>query len=85
MIFHLPSLLKKKEMQVIITITMVTMMGGSVISPALPVIQSAFSIPTASIGLVMTAFSIPGIIAIPIVVGCTFFGYKKTLQEIKWK
>ena len=80
MIFHLPSLLKKKEMQVIITITMVTMMGGSVISPALPVIQSAFNIPTASIGLVMTAFSIPGIIAIPIVGALTDrYGRKKVI------
>jgi MFS family permease len=45
---------------------MVTMMGGSVISPALPVIQQAFIIETSKIGLLMTAFSLPGIISIPI-------------------
>ncbi|HIF60648.1 MAG TPA: MFS transporter [Rhodospirillales bacterium] len=53
-------------MQLIIIVTMVTMMGGSVISPALPVIQQAFIIETSKIGLLMTAFSLPGIISIPI-------------------
>ena len=53
-------------MQLIIIVTMVTMMGGSVISPALPAIQQAFIIETSKIGLLMTAFSLPGIISIPI-------------------
>ena len=53
-------------MQLIIIVTMVTMMGGSVISPALPVIQQAFIIETSKIGLLITAFSLPGIISIPI-------------------
>ena len=41
-------------MQLIIVITMVTMMGGSVISPALPIIQQALEIETSKIGLLMT-------------------------------
>jgi MFS family permease len=83
MIFHLPNLLKTKEMRVIIAITMVTMMGGSVISPALPVIQSAFNIPTKSIGLLMTAFSMPGIIAIPIVGALTDrYGRKRVIVPL---
>jgi MFS family permease len=53
-------------MQLIIIVTIVTMMGGSVISPALPAIQQAFIIETSKIGLLMTAFSLPGIISIPI-------------------
>ncbi|MEE3000122.1 MAG: MFS transporter [Pseudomonadota bacterium] len=53
-------------MQLIIVVTMVTMMGGSAISPALPAIQQAFSIETTKIALLMTAFSLPGVIAIPI-------------------
>ena len=53
-------------MQLIIIITIVTMMGGSVISPALPVIQKALAIETSRIGLLMTAFSLPGLISIPI-------------------
>jgi ACDE family multidrug resistance protein len=62
----LPHLLKTRNMQLIIVIAMVTMYGGSVISPALPSIQQAFNIETSSIGLLMTAFSFPGIISIPI-------------------
>jgi MFS family permease len=53
-------------MQLIIAIAMVTMYGGSVISPALPAIQEALGVETSSIGLLMTAFSLPGIISIPI-------------------
>lgn len=53
-------------MQLIIVVTMVTMAGVSVISPALPVIQQAFEVETSKIGLLMTAFSFPGIISIPI-------------------
>jgi MFS family permease len=53
-------------MQLIIIVTIVTMMGGSVISPALPVIQQALAIETSKIGLLMTAFSLPGLISIPI-------------------
>ena len=53
-------------MQLIIIVTIVTMMGGSVISPALPAIQQAFIVETSKIGLLMTAFSLPGIISIPI-------------------
>ena len=67
-------------MQLIIIVTMVTMMGGSVISPALPVIQQAFIIETSKIGLLMTAFSLPGIISIPIAgIMTDHFGRQKVI------
>ena len=67
-------------MQLIIIITMVTMMGGSVISPALPIIQQALEIETSKIGLLMTAFSLPGIISIPITgVMADRFGRQKVI------
>tara|TARA_Y100000739_G_scaffold223861_1_gene227367 strand:+ start:1610 stop:2755 length:1146 start_codon:yes stop_codon:yes gene_type:complete len=67
-------------MQLIIIITIVTMMGGSVISPALPVIQKALAIETSRIGLLMTAFSLPGLISIPISgIMTDRFGRKKVI------
>jgi MFS family permease len=67
-------------MQLIIIVTIVTMMGGSVISPALPVIQKALAIETSRIGLLMTAFSLPGLISIPISgIMTDRFGRKKVI------
>lgn len=45
---------------------MMTMMGSAVIAPALPAIQRTLDVPAGSIGLLLTAFSLPGIISIPI-------------------
>lgn len=53
-------------MQLILAIAMVTMFGGPVIAPALPMVQVALGVETASIGLLMTAFSLPGVVSIPI-------------------
>ncbi len=59
-------LLKSRNLQLIIAIAMVTMFGASVISPALPVIQEAFNLEVSSIGILVSAFSLPGIVSIPI-------------------
>lgn len=62
-----PHLLRSRNMQLVIAIAMVTMFGASVISPALPVIQEALNIDIADIGLLVSAFSLPGIVSIPII------------------
>lgn len=60
-------LLRTPGAQLICAISMTAMMSGSVVSPVLPVIQQTFAVPTASIGLVMTIFSLPGLLFAPVI------------------
>jgi MFS family permease len=46
---------------------MTIMLGGTLISPILPTLQLAFDVPTASIGLVLTVFSLPGLLFAPLI------------------
>lgn len=54
------------RLQIICAVAMMSMMGSSVIAPALPAIQKALDIPVEKIGLLVTAFSLPGVFIIPI-------------------
>jgi ACDE family multidrug resistance protein len=46
---------------------MTIMLGSTLISPILPTLQDTFDVPTASIGLVLTMFSLPGLLFAPLV------------------
>lgn len=59
-------LLLDRRLQLLCAMSLMTMVAASLIAPALPTIQRAFEVPTHSIGLVMTAFTLPGIFFIPI-------------------
>jgi ACDE family multidrug resistance protein len=53
-------------MQFICAVAMSTFGGTALVSPILPVIQDALNVETESIGWVVAAFSLPGIIFIPL-------------------
>lgn len=46
--------------------TMMSIIGASAISPALPAVRDAFNLETETVGLLMTVFTLPGIFFIPI-------------------
>ena len=60
-------LLRSPNTQLVCVVTMTIMLGGTLISPILPTLQGAFDVPVASIGLVLTGFSLPGLLFAPLV------------------
>lgn len=48
-------------------VSFVTTFGVQVVSPTLPAIVAAFGVTEAQIGLVMTAYTLPGIVAVPVI------------------
>lgn len=60
------SLLKDKNLYVIFGITLTSVMGVSSIAPALPSIGRTLDVSTGQIGLLITFFTLPGIIFTPI-------------------
>lgn len=60
-----PGLLKDVNLYVIFGITLTSIMGVSSIAPALPTIARSLSVSTDQIGLLITFFTIPGIIFTP--------------------
>lgn len=61
-----PELLKDQNLYVIFGITLTAVMGVSSIAPALPSISRSLSVSTDQIGLLITFFTLPGIIFTPI-------------------
>jgi MFS family permease len=55
-----------RHLQLICAVSLTTIVGQSVISPALPTIRHALGVPPEQIGLVITAFTLPGIFFVPI-------------------
>tara|TARA_B100000959_G_C14919395_1_gene598802 strand:+ start:347 stop:1519 length:1173 start_codon:yes stop_codon:yes gene_type:complete len=51
----------------VISLTFVSLLGFPVISPALPSVQAALGISTQNVGWIMAAYSLPGLIFMPIV------------------
>lgn len=62
----MPSLFRDKNLQIVFYVTLMVVMGVSSIIPALPNIMEALHIPAATIGLVVTAFTLPGVLIAPI-------------------
>jgi len=56
----------RKKTLIIIFLTFASLLGFPIIAPALPSVRDAFNISTSDIGLIMAAYSAPGIIFIPI-------------------
>lgn len=52
--------------QVIIATTLIGMTGVSLISPVLPVMQAQFALTDAEVGLIITVFTLPGIVLAPL-------------------
>ena len=70
----------RKNTLVIIFLTFASLLGFPIIAPALPSVRDAFNISTSDIGLVMAAYSAPGIIFIPIMgILADRYGKKKVL------
>lgn len=61
-----PKLLKDVNLYVIFGVTLTSIMGVSSIAPALPSIARSLSVSTDQIGLLITFFTIPGIIFTPL-------------------
>lgn len=60
------SFLKSQSVQLVLLVSVVSSMG-SVASPALPAMSQALSISPARIGLVFTAYTLPGVFLLPVV------------------
>ncbi|MGE4554188.1 MAG: MFS transporter [Desulfovibrionaceae bacterium] len=74
------SLYRDKNLQIVFGVTLMVVMGVSSIVPALPSIMVALSIPPATIGLVITAFTLPGVLIAPLTgILADRFGRKKVL------
>lgn len=50
----------------IVGVTIINLLGLPIITPALPSIREALNIPTEQIGLVMAAYALPAIVAVPL-------------------
>ncbi|WP_291326094.1 MFS transporter [Desulfovibrio sp. UCD-KL4C] len=59
-------LYKNKNLHILFSVTLMAIMGVSSIVPSLPSMMKDFGIPTSSIGLVFTIFTLPGIIFSPL-------------------
>ncbi len=59
-------LLSDRRLRLICAISLTTIVGQSLISPALPTIRHALGVDPEQIGLVITAFTLPGIFFVPI-------------------
>lgn len=60
------NLLKDKNIYVIFSITLIAVMGVSSITPVIPTIMNLFEIDKSKAGWLITAFTLPGIFATPI-------------------
>ena len=70
----------RKNTLIIIFLTFTSLLGFPIIAPALPSVRDAFNISTSDIGLVMAAYSAPGIIFIPVMgILADRYGKKKVL------
>ena len=70
----------RKNTLAIILLTFASLLGFPIIAPALPSVRDAFNISTSDIGLVMAAYSAPGIIFIPVMgILADRYGKKKVL------
>lgn len=75
-----PSLLKDVNLYVIFGITLTSIMGVSSIAPALPTIAKSLSVSADQIGLLITFFTLPGIIFTPFLgILADRFGRKRIL------
>lgn len=69
-----------RNLQIILAVTFLSVMGVSGITPALPVIAEELNIPKESIGIIIAAFSIPSVLMAPIIgILSDRFGRKKFL------
>ncbi|MFV0420652.1 MFS transporter [Oleidesulfovibrio sp.] len=74
------SLLRDKNLLITFGITLTVVMGVSSIIPTLPLISRELNAPIATIGLVITAFTLPGIILTPVAgILADRYGRKKVL------
>ncbi len=55
-----------KNLQIIFSITLISIAGVSVVAPVLPKISEALRIPPEEIGLLITVFTLPGILFAPV-------------------
>ncbi|HDS44797.1 MAG TPA: MFS transporter [Methanomicrobia archaeon] len=60
------ALYRDPNLQIIFIVTLVAVMGISSISPAFPEIQAAFGISQPAVGLLIVAFTLPGVLVTPI-------------------
>jgi len=61
------SLYRNRNLQMIFGVTLMAIVGLSLISPALPKIQDAFDLTKTQIGLMVTVFTLPGVLTSPLV------------------
>lgn len=58
---------RSSTLHVILASSLIGVMGVSLISPALPALRSVFGVDDAQIGLVITAYTLPGVFATPLI------------------
>jgi MFS family permease len=76
----IPPLLRDKNLLITFGITLTVVMGVSSIIPALPLAAHELGAPVATIGLIITAFTLPGIVLTPLAgILADRYGRKKVL------
>jgi len=60
-----PRLYLDRNLQIIFAVTLMAVLGVSSISPALPVMARALGVSSSAIGLLITAFTLPGVLLTP--------------------
>lgn len=59
-------LLANHRLNLVLSVTFMSLLGFPIVSPALPSIREAFSIPLQEIGWVMSAFALPALVFMPL-------------------
>ncbi len=76
----LNSILKNRNLHIIFGVTLIAVLGVASITPAFPIMAKALNINTGQIGLLITAFTLPGIFLTPFLgILADRFGRKKIL------
>ena len=76
--FYSLKLLRGTQLQIMVSSSLVMMMGTIIIYPVLPVIHDSLHIPKAQIGIVISAFTLPAVFIAPLA------GFIADLRGRKW-
>lgn len=73
-------LLKQRNLHIVFSVTLIAVMGVTSVTPAFPLVREVFDITTGKVGLLITMFTLPGVILSPVLgVLADRFGRKKIL------
>ena len=77
-IFYSLKLLRETQLQIMVSSSLIMVMGTIIIYPILPVIHNSLHIPKAQLGIVISAFTFPAVFMAPLA------GFVADLRGRKW-